>query len=433
MFAATLAAVLMLSLCSSVAFAGWSAPQSFGVSRYATTAVAVDARGDAAVAWATRGSPSIGPRFRTSVHVTVRSANGRLSTRTVWSSNDAEPLGVSVVLTASEVTVAWGSFNRAGTGTVRAAYGPLIGRWCQPRAIGRISVPAFYPPVPWVPHLAVASDGEVLLAWSHWNGKYGHEQERRGAAVAWRAPGRRFGAPQVLPDAPGGAVPQFDARGTAYLYGYCSGLVPIAPAHTHRFGRTVVLMPRQALAFDLSLTGSGRGLATWIAGECSFDAAAGNTPGPVFASVLSAGAFGKPLELTPADTAAFYSNAVATPGGGTVNWATYGPHGSETFSLQIGTDGLSGATQQITGGLIALTADGGGDQVFGPVPVPSTPIALVASPVFVRPAGGGADQPGPGRPGQVAVAAPVGRAVVWAWNASPTGAGSTMVLSVWRP
>jgi hypothetical protein len=273
----------------------------------------------------------------------------------------------------------------------------------------------------------------VLLAWSHWDGKYGHEEERRGVAVAWRTPGRRFGAPEVLPEAPGGAVPQFDARGTAYLHDYCSGRVPIAPAHTHRFGRTAVLTSRQVLAFNLSLTGSGRGLATWIAGECSFDAAAGNTPGPVFASVLSAGTFGKPLELTPLDTEASYSNGVATAGGGTVNWATYGPLGAGAFSLQIGTDGLPGAPQQITGGLIALTADGGGDQVFGPVPAPISTIALLATPVFIRPAGGGPDQPAPGGPGQVAVAAPVGRAVVSAWNTSPTGDGPTMELSVWRP
>jgi len=294
-------------------------------------------------------------------------------------------------------------------------------------------VPAFYPPVPWVPHLAVAPDGEVLLAWSHWNGKYGHGEELRGVAVAWRSTGRSFGAPQVLPDAPGGAVPEFDARGTAYLYGYCSGLIPTASVRAHRFGHTAVLAPGPVLDFNLSLTGTGRGLATWVAGKCSFDAAAGNTPGPVLASVLREGRFGKPLTLTPANTAAFYSNAVATPAGGTVNWAAENPHGPATFSLQFGADGLPGASQQVSGELIALSADGGGDLVFGPLPLPSTPIALLATPVFVRPMGGGADQPAPGRAGQVAVAAPVGRAIVSAWNTSPTGAEADMALSVWRP
>ncbi len=208
MFAATLAAVLMLLLCSSMAFAGWSAPQSFGVSRYATTAVAVDAHGDAVVAWATRGSPAIGPRFHTSVHVAVRTANGRLSTRTVWSSNDAEPLSVSVGIGAGEVTVAWGSFNRAGQGTARAAYGPLIGRWYPARAIGRISVPAFYPPIPWVPHLAVARTERCC-----WRGAIGTSirtrRRTRGSrggvactgAPFWRAPSAarraRRGGPSV--------------------------------------------------------------------------------------------------------------------------------------------------------------------------------------------------------------------------------------------
>jgi hypothetical protein len=114
MLTATLAAILLLTVSSCLALAGWSAPQSFGVSRYAITAVAVDARGDAAVAWATQSNPGVGP--------SLRAANGRLSSRTVWSSHDAETNGLSVVLGTHEVTVTWGSFNRSGTGTVRAAY-----------------------------------------------------------------------------------------------------------------------------------------------------------------------------------------------------------------------------------------------------------------------------------------------------------------------
>jgi hypothetical protein len=194
-----------------------------------------------------------------------------------------------------------------------------------------------------------------------------------------------------------------------------------------------MLTSRPVLAFTLSLAGPGQGLAAWVAGECSFDAAAGNTPGPVFASVLSAGTFGKPLELTPASAEAFYGNAVAVPGGGTLTWATNSPHGSGTFSLQIGADGLPGATQQITGGPIALTADGGGDEVFAWPPNIGLPSLPNPAPVFVRPAGGGADQPAPARYAQVAVAAPVGRAAALAWNTSPTGSGPIMALSVWRP
>ncbi len=442
-FAATLTATLMFLASSNAAFAGWSVPRSFGVSRYAMSAVAVDSRGDAAVAWMTQGNPGVGPDFRTSVYVTVRRANGRLSTRRVWSSRDAEAHGVSVVLGAGAVTVAWSSFDRSGTGTVRAAYGPFSGRWPAPRAIGRLAGEPSYPPIPWDQHMAIAPDGEVLLTFNAWNAW--SKAGPLGVAVAWRAPGHHFGWPQVLRRAPGGAIPQFDARGTAYLHGYCNGLLLIAPAHTDRFGSTVVLTAKPVLDFTLSLAGTGRGLAAWVRGECSFDAAAGNTPGPVFASVLSAGKFGKPLELTPAAAAAVYSNAVAVPGGGTVTWAIpagYSASGSGTFSVQIGADGLPGATRQITGGPTALTADGGGDEVFVWPSIWSPGIGLpgiglpgvgLPDPPFVRPAGGGPDQPAPSRYGQVAVAAPVGRAAALAWNASPTGSGSTMALSVWRP
>jgi hypothetical protein len=104
------------------------------------------------------------------------------------------------------------------------------------------------------------------------------------------------------------------------------------------------------------------------------------------------------------------------------------------FSVRIGADGLPGATQQISGP-IALAADGGGDEVFswpgaiGYYPPPN----LLNPAVFVRPAGGGADEPAPSRVGQFAVSTPVGRAVALAWNTSPTGAGPIMELSVWRP
>jgi hypothetical protein len=172
MVAAMLGATLLLPVCSSSAFAGWSAAQSFGASRYehAREAVAVDARGDVAVAWATRGNPESGPpRYRTSVHVAVRTANGRLLTRTVWSSH-AETNSLAVAIGAGEVTVVWGSTSRAArdaiTTPVRAAYGPLIGHWRAPRIIGRESEPSAFEPANWHPNLAVAPDGEVLLAWN---------------------------------------------------------------------------------------------------------------------------------------------------------------------------------------------------------------------------------------------------------------------------
>ncbi len=148
-----------------------------------------------------------------------------------------------------------------------------------------------------VRHLAVAPGGEVLLTFNGWQGLTS-AGEPVGVAVAWRAPKHPFGRPQVLRKGPGGAVPQFDRRGTAYLSGYCNGFVLISRPHTRRFERTVVITRKPVHDFALSLSGAAHGLAAWTDEPCSFDAEGPGPPlGPVFASVLSAGTFGKPLEL----------------------------------------------------------------------------------------------------------------------------------------
>ena len=430
LFGASLAATLVLLLCPGCALAGWSVPRSFavGAPSVESPAVAVDSRGDSAVAWETVRAKTARTRFLVTVHVAVRTASGRLIMRTLWSSHVVQTPLLSVVLGRGEVTVTWSYYNPARTSqTVAAAYGPLIGRWASPRAVGRLTEPIAYPPRPWYPQLGIAPSGEVLLAWNAWNGI---SLADRGVAVAWRAPGHPFGAAQILSSAPLGAVAQFDSRGKAYLSGYCNALVWIAPAPSHRFGKPVVVASGPVLGFNLSLAGASRGLASWAAGVCSFDAAAGNTSGPVYVSVLRADKFGTPLALTPTTTEGYYSHAVALPSSGIVTWATLGPP-SGTYEVEIGADGRPGATQQITGGLNPLTADGGGDLVFASPPgigLPGTP-----SPVIVRPAGGGADQPAPALSGEVAAAAPVGRAVALLWSPSVTGSGPTLALSVWRP
>jgi hypothetical protein len=424
-----LATVVVLAAVPDLAVAGWSGPRSFAVGgQFASaTAVAVDSHGDSAAAWTTVRNKTPRRPYLATVHVAVRTARGHLIKRTLWSSHDAQAPRVSVVLTSSEVTVSWGYYNLAGTrATVRAAYGPLAGRWALSRAIGRITEPGAYPPTPWYPHLAIAPSGEVVLAWNAWNGK---SSSMRGVAVAWRAPGRRFGKAETLRSAPLGAVPQFDSHGNVYVSGYCNAEVLTAPERSHRFGPRVVVASGPVLAFNLSLAGASRGLASWATGVCSFDAAAGNTPGPVHASVLRAGKFGAELALSPAAAQGYYTHAVALPTGGLVTWATFGT--LATYEVPIGADGLAGATQQITGGSNPLAADGGGDLVLGPPPNIGLP--GIATAVAVRPAGGGADQPAPARSGQVAVAAPVGRGAALLWSTSPTGSGPTLALSVWRP
>ena len=152
-FVAVSAVAAALLVFPSAALAGWSAPRvlSFAhYSSYANTAVAVDSRGDGAVAWESVGgwpAASQGRRCSpsptrqgcfplSSVHVAVRIAGGALVTRTLWSGRVDPTMHLSVVIGGASVTVAWGYSPAASElETVRAAYGPLAGRWSPSRAI----------------------------------------------------------------------------------------------------------------------------------------------------------------------------------------------------------------------------------------------------------------------------------------------------------
>jgi len=450
-FVASVATSVVLLAGSSVALAGWSVPRVLSLahsSPYAHTAVAVDARGDAAVAWETVGrwpveshgrrcspSPTRASCFPVStVCLSVLTAGGRLVTRTLWSSRTNPSIYMSVVVSASSVTLAWDYSNASSTSqTLRVAYGPLIGRWAPSRAIWSFSGLG---PFAGDPHLAAAPSGAVLAAWSVCTSRNcGYNESRYGVAVRWRAPGRDFGALQVIRGAPLGAVPQFDARGTAYLSSPCSGRVLMATAHSQRFSRTVMLTPGPALDMTLSLDGAAQGLAAWVAGGCSYDEAVENTPGPVFISLLRGGTFAKPRALTPPSTQAISGSAVAVPGGATVSWYVRAANGvGEPFSSQIGANGLPGATQQGANAVIAVTADGRGDAVleggrsantYGPGASAPGPLAGT---LFVRPVSGAPDQPAPSPFGEAA-AAPYGRAVALTWYQ----VSATLELSVWRP
>jgi hypothetical protein len=456
--------LMLLAVNAGSAIAVWSAPKFLDAPGAWMPAVAVDARGDVVAAWETRGSAASSPTFRTSVHVVVQLADGKLIRRVLWSSRSVGAGYVSVAVGHGEVTVVWTGSDlnpRALPGgfsaeTLRADYGPLVGRWAPAQTIGHWTVSS-YPPAGFRPHLAVAPDGEVLLAWDDYSAPID------GPAVAWRAPGHRFGGPRTLARlslAPNGLgpIPAFDAAGTAYVSGPCSGFVFTAPPHRHRFGRPLLVAPGQAhppwmrlssLGFNLSLAGAGRGLASWLRGECSFDAAAGNTYGPVFASVLHAGRFSAPLALSGSPDFGGTA-AVAAGEGGTVSWvgSSVGPS-----SVHIGAGGLVSPITQATGPLVPIARDGGGDQLLAGVTTFSImggAPSLRAWPgqwpgdqsigapagvqsLEVRPAGGGADQPAPTLSGLLATSAPFGRAFALMWNASPTSPGRTVALSVWRP
>jgi hypothetical protein len=244
--------------------------------------------------------------------------------------------------------------------------------------------------------------------------------------VAWRAPGRPFSAPTVVSAAPLAAVPQFDAAGAAYLASPCSGSVAIAPTHSRSFHRTIVTS-RAAQSFTLALSGAGHGIAAWVAGACSYSESSASGNGPVLASVLRAGTFGTQIALTPPATAAFDASAVAVPGGITVSWSAYigNTSNSAAYSLLIDANGVPGTTQHAPTA-VPLATDGGGDVLFAP-----TASAPSGPGVFVQPAGGGADQPGPAPSGQqeASAVAPAGRVIALIWASNNT----TLELSVWLP
>lgn len=422
--------------------------------------MAVDSRGDVAVAWSRTGARPARYRGRrcswrtgrptrlgcypvTTVHLTVVMTSGRTVTRVV-SSARAEYLS-GVVLSPAEATVLLGYTKPRidSLGGLRVAYGPLIGRWSAPRTIsGRWSIGWTNGRPEALPHLALSSDGTVLVVWDGCTtrracaGVIGEGYAEQRVVVAWHRLGRPFGSPTVVRAAPLGSVPQFDVAGTAYLSSRCSGTIAIAPAHSRRFGRTIVT-GGAAKSFTLALLGAGQGLATWIAAPCSYDELAPPQPGAALVSLMRAGRFLAPFALTtaPAESA----EAVATPPGATVSWYALVANGlEEPFSAQIGANGLPGATQQGANAVIPVIADGSGDAVlrgaraantYGPgAPVPGP----LADRLFVRPAGGGPDQLAPAPFGvfQEVAAAPAGHTIAMLWSPDMM---RTLDLSIWRP
>ena len=195
---------------------------------------------------------------------------------------------------------------------MEAAWGPLVGRWSAPRAVGRWAGQAFI--LGGAPTLAEAPDGTVLLAWDT-PMAIGPDG---GVEVVWRSPGHPFGRVADVPAAQG-AAPEFDAAGNAYLVSSCYANVLVARAHSRSF-RSHVLDDSSVVGFTLSLSGPGRGVAAWVEGTCP-SGESGNTLGPVFTSVLRNGRFGSRLALTPADAQDGSPGVVAfANGGGSVMW-----------------------------------------------------------------------------------------------------------------
>jgi len=434
----------LLAARAQPAVADWSAPTVVpGVIRsvYSNLALAVDGRGEAAVAWESNGpfparwqghpcSPApvrAGCFPLTAVHLAVVTASGRLVTRMLWSQRVDPGMRISVVINHSEVTVAWGYLNPGGSGvqTVRAAYGPLVGRWAPSRAIsGRWRVGFTIGQPSWGVALALAPGGTVLAAWNGCSSSARCQNMRENVVAAWRSPGRAFTTPEPVAAAPLGAVPAFDAAGTAYLASGCSGTVAIAPAGARRF-RPAVVTSGPASYFKLSLSGAGQGLAAWVAGACSYDEEVLNAPGPVLAATLSAGSFTPAVVLAGAPTQAENVIPAAVPaGGGSVSWFTYDPTGFTALTVAINADGHPGPTVSSANPITEVGADSGGDLVFAPAPVTGAGSASL----LVQPAGGAAAQIAPATPGAALALPPSGRAVACAWYTT-----AALDVSVWRP
>ena len=417
--AATIAAVISLTAVGT-ADAGWSAPRAITVHEFSTWAVAVNGRGDTAIAWATHGNTAQAPVFRGSVYVAVRRAAGRVQTRRLWSSRRAGIGQVAVALDRrGAATVAWNSNTRRqsteteGLGTLRAAYGSLAGHWARARVVGRASAD---------PQLAVSQDRRVLLVWiaNAYDGDI---------AAAGRRAGRPFGPPRPVPVSsfpaiaePNGAVPAFDTRGAAYVTGSCDGTVLRAPPRSRDF-RTI-FRRGPVLGLTLSLVGRG-GLAAWANGRCSADVMATDQPGPVSASILHNGRFGARLGVTGLTERASNPRAVAAKGGGgTVRWTS----AAGVFTAEV-RGGVAPAVPS-PNGIAPFAVDGGGDQVLAG---PGSTGTFAQFGVFVRPVGADALEPAPMSNGGVAVAAPVGRRVALAWGGMLDDRREPVTVSVWRP
>ena len=420
-------------MAAAPADATWTARQQFAAPYASAPAVAINGA-TTVVAWASRQRITR-TRYGASVNVAVRDARGRLRTRRLWRSGHAEVTGLSVVVDRrGQITVAWAHWDRARqvpSGIVRAAYGSAGATFTRSHVVGKAGSGDG-------PSLAVAPDGTVLMVW---NGRFG-DRDRERDAVAWRGPGRRFGAVRALSDSsrapsdPDGLSAAFDARGVAYVFGSCTASVMRAPARSRRLRGPIVLGGR-VRGFSLSLNGAGRGLASWAAGKCSYGVEDPAEPGPVLASVLRAGTFGAPVAVTAAGVRANGTTAVALPGGaGIVGFRVFSPttFDGQAFTASLAATGL-GPPQPVTDGLAVAQADAGGDLLLE-----DSGFTTSSGRIVMRPAGGLPDEPAPAGAHPVPAARatdPAGRGAALVWTTvadndidAPT---QRLALSLWRP
>ncbi len=448
-----LAVLVGLSIGAAPALAGWSALRTMSSNARGPVdvALATDARGDTAVAWASERSVGL-VQTRAAVNVAFSGAGGRVVTQTLWRSGDAQVGGVAVALDAhGELTVAWIDAARGRSGetlpthTIRAAYRTPSGRWSPTQIVG-YSGPFLGAEL----RLAVAPDREVLLTW------VAHTKNAPGVAAAWRLPGQRFGPDGAVSRAKGAMLEDpkllFDSGGAAHLYGTvscgrgsrtCATMVSTVP-HSHRFGAPLLIAPAPAELPVVSFSAPGRALIAWEAGD--YEALEPYFAAP-YARVMTGGSLSAPTALEPGSVSTMSGvNAVAAnEGGGTVSWSAISalhPSSART-TLAVGdASGRFSPPSASPTGLMPELRDGVGDMLLtlarvgssaAPEGAPTSPTETPPSPIAMQPAGGGSVQPSPTlMPSAtlvgIATTQPLGAGAAVAWVA-----GATLSTSTWRP
>lgn len=374
--AAVMIAVAAATL-PSTASAGWTSPV---VVRDAggRSQLAVNARGDVAVAWI--GSRS-GMSRTDLVRVAVRRAGAaRFSTHTLAARRGPAGHIAAALDRRGELTVAWS--EAAGSRTrIRSAFRTATGSWSTAQTIGTSA----YANVEL--RVAAAPDGTAALTYN------ARTVGPRRIDTAWRSRGRRFGTTRALaiPRALRNTTLAFDPAGTAYLAGMriCEGVVVTATARGRRFGAARTIAPGPILELRFAVTGRGSAIAAWLTGGCFSTEPFGGAP---MTAALRSGRISRPASL--GDPHGIDLRLSAAPGGAEAAWLTFTPPGQALRAATIARDGSVGPAHAPDGGWIAVVGDRRGDQLVRQVD-PAQRHRIVEEPVAARPADGGPLDPAP--------------------------------------
>jgi hypothetical protein len=427
--AAPLALIALLAV-PAAASATWSAPMRVPLSKEALwPATAVNARGDAAVAWIQEGRD----RGRATVRVRAavrRAGAASFSVRTLVARRDLAARGAAVALDArGELTVAWieqasDAGRTHGHKTVWAAYRTAAGRWSPKQAVGRSAAFNFA-----TPRLAATPGGTVALSYN------GRAPAGRGVVAAWRTRGRAFGRLQSVPT--GGqylAEPTlaFDPAGRAFLTGTqgCFGgtggvAVFIAPPGRRRFTARASATTASGKGVRMAVMGRDSIALTWLTGTCNTTEDLGGAP---YATTVRDGVAASPAAL--ANGPAMSLIASPGPGGAELSFTAMATM-PRLMTSRVTADGGVGTAADAD--WIALAGDPAGDQLIGrpdPVGGAVTPLAARTATGETEPA----PLPAVGFPWTAGtVAAHDGRALAVLSFRPLSSIKPSIVLSVWRP